>query len=47
MLTPSQVQQREIQEDVRTHIDVGMMTLLTEIETDADGTDDEVCCFDQ
>lgn len=47
MLTPSQVQQREIHEDVKTHIDVGMMTLLTEIEADADVTDDEVCRFDQ
>lgn len=47
MLTASQVQHREICEDVKTHIDVGMMTLLTAIETDADATDDEVCCFDK
>ncbi|KAA6411969.1 MAG: hypothetical protein FRX48_04119 [Lasallia pustulata] len=38
----SQIQCREIREDIRTHIDVGMMALLTELETDGDVTDDEV-----
>ena len=44
-LTVSQIQCREIREDINTHIEVGMMTLLTEIETDGEVTDDEVCCF--
>lgn len=47
IMTFLKVQCREIHEDIKTHIDVGMMTLLTEIETDGDATDDEVCCFNK